>query len=57
MRNATISRRQEDMSYEVVLFENNQVVHRKTYEDSQYQEVLKLKESWLAGGGPEFLAG
>lgn len=57
MRNATITRRPEDFSYEVILFENNQVVHRKTYDDTQYQEVIQVKEAWLNGHGPEFLVG
>lgn len=57
MRNATISRHPEDQSYEVVLFENNQVVHRKKYQDGEYQQAVLTKESWLNGQGPEFLAG
>lgn len=57
MRKATVTRHPADLSYEVALFENNQVVHRKKYSDSEYKEVQKLKESWLAGSGPEYLAG
>lgn len=57
MRNATVTRQLTDQSYLVSLFENNQVVHTKTFPEGEYLEVLKIKEAWLNGEGPTLLAG
>lgn len=54
-RNATLQNKPDKMCYEVVLIEDNQVVHRKEYMDYKMAEAAKL--AWLNGEGPAFLAG
>lgn len=45
----------EKEAYVVIMMEEGQVVHRSEYKDQRLAELAK--ESWLAGQGPEFLAG
>ena len=53
MRNVTIQSN-KDASYEVILFEGNQAIHRTEYTD--YAKAVEARESWLKGEGPELLS-